>query len=440
MGSLISQYAGWSNIGPDQAIIWSGLTGFWGLVPQSIIALIRENNLDKISEEIKKGLIKNGFLVDENIDELALAKECVTRAAQGLMKTHRVILILNRDCNCRCTYCYQLHNRSKRAECMDSKVIEKSVQYARKIVPPGSKLTVSLFGGEPLLTLKILSEVVTSFREAVSNGFFQDVRFWMTTNGTLFNEDVQKLFSERQDLDSVQITFDGLEKNHDAVRHLSNGTGTFSTIWNNLGSIIRVADSVRIRINVRRDNISDVIALSDRIIVQFGTEKIGVYVAPIRNYPGASIDPQQVLANKEFGKVLEKFYRWYFKRTGKIHPDLFPRRKYVGCVSAFSVPKWISPNGALYQCQHQQDLKVLPSSSIFNDKDMHNFADLRHTPLQNQTCIRCKFLAFCGGACPADITVGEVYGYDCQLWVMQMKLLGTLLSQSEKSKKITRFI
>jgi len=434
----VSNYASWFSIPPDKAIIWSGLTGFWGLVQQSIVNTIKKQGPNKLSQEVKNELMKQGFLVNKNVDEITLAKECITRATQGTTKTHRLILIINRDCNCKCSYCYQAREQKNGIKGINSMVIEKSIKYARKVVPYGSKLTVSFFGGEPLLSFRNLRDAVTSFRKEITNGFFQDVRFGLTTNAVLFTENVQKLFTQKYDLDWVQITFDGLKENHDAVRRLRRGQGTFSTIWSNFECILQVANLIRVRINVRRDNKSDVIPLSKKILNQFGTEKINIYIAPLRVYPNSSLDQAQVLTPEEYTGISKVFYEWYFERTGKIHPDLLPRRKYVACASAFSVPRWIAPDGTLYQCQHQLDLDVPPSSSVFNIKEIHKFVDSRFSPLQNPRCMRCEFLAFCGGVCPADMvadTTNEC-DYNYRLWNMQMRLLGILYSRLGKEVRL----
>ena len=434
----VSNYASWFSIPPDKAIIWSGLTGFWGLVPKSIVNTIERQGPNKLPQKVRSELIKQGFLVNKDVDDMTLAKECITRATQGATKTHRLILIINRDCNCECSYCYQTREQKNGIKSMNSTVVKKSIQYARKVVPYGSKLTVSFFGGEPLLSFRSLRDAVESFRKEIANRFFHDVRFGLTTNAVLFTENVQKLFARRYDLDWVQITFDGLEKNHDAVRHLHGGYGTFSTIWSNFDRILQVANSIRVRINVRQNNKLDVIPLSEKILTQFGTEKINIYVAPLRVYPNSSFPQAQVLTPQEYTAVLKAFYEWYFERTGKIHPDLLPRIKYVACMSAFSVPRWIGPDGTLYQCQHQLDLDIPPSSSIYNIKEMHRFVDSRFSPLQNPRCIECRFLAFCGGVCPADMVAGTTNGcdYNYQLWNMQMKLLGILYSCLRKEVKL----
>ena len=110
-------------------------------------------------------------------------------------------LHLTADCNLRCRYCYETH-------CKDHMTRDTARQAVDLVFSYGHKTNgFSLFGGEPLLERE-LAEKICRYAKAQAQRRGVSVRFKMTTNGTLLDEDFLK-FAKDHDLE-IALSHDGL--------------------------------------------------------------------------------------------------------------------------------------------------------------------------------------------------------------------------------------
>ncbi len=100
------------------------------------------------------------------------------------------------------------------------------------------------------------------------------LRGGLTTNAYVLNF---PLFEELVSYDQrfFQITFDGWEEGHNAVRKLAGGGATFDRIWSNLVATraSRQDFEILIRIHVRRDNHRSLETLLENIARTFGDDR-----------------------------------------------------------------------------------------------------------------------------------------------------------------------
>ena len=110
-------------------------------------------------------------------------------------------LHLTADCNLRCRYCYETH-------CKNHMTWDTAKQAVDLVFSYGHKTNgFSLFGGEPLLE-RDLAEKICRHATAEAQRRDVDVRFKMTTNGTLLDEGFLK-FAKDHDLE-IALSHDGL--------------------------------------------------------------------------------------------------------------------------------------------------------------------------------------------------------------------------------------
>ena len=110
-------------------------------------------------------------------------------------------LHLTADCNLRCRYCYETH-------CKKHMTWDTAKQAVDLVFSYGHKTNgLSLFGGEPLLE-RDLAERICRYAKAQAQRRGVSVRFKMTTNGTLLDEDFLK-FANDHDLE-IALSHDGL--------------------------------------------------------------------------------------------------------------------------------------------------------------------------------------------------------------------------------------
>lgn len=129
-------------------------------------------------------------------------------------------IITTKACNLGCVYCYR--NRDPRES---SKPTEQLILDAAKYIvsQPHTEKKVTFHGGEPLLAQDVIKKMISSMEG-------QGIQYVLYSNGTLL-ETVDPWILEN--LDYLTISIDGEQKVHDRYR----GSGTFSTIMNNLSKI-----------------------------------------------------------------------------------------------------------------------------------------------------------------------------------------------------------
>ncbi len=110
-------------------------------------------------------------------------------------------LHLTADCNLRCRYCYETHCKNRMTWDTAQKAVDLVFSYGH-----GTN-GLSLFGGEPLLE-RDLAERICRYAKEEAKRRGVSVRFKMTTNGTLLDEDFLR-FANENDLE-IALSHDGL--------------------------------------------------------------------------------------------------------------------------------------------------------------------------------------------------------------------------------------
>jgi radical SAM protein with 4Fe4S-binding SPASM domain len=137
-------------------------------------------------------------------------------------------------CNLRCGHCYI--NNNAREELSPRRVRDVLVEFEEM-----QGLRVMLTGGEPLL-----HPGFDEINEMLPDFFLRKVLF---TNGILLRKDLLKALK----VDEIQISIDGLEKAHDAVR----GSGAFNSSMQALRQALDAGFDVSVSTMVHRENLVD---------------------------------------------------------------------------------------------------------------------------------------------------------------------------------------
>lgn len=103
---------------------------------------------------------------------------------------NRIHLILGYACNHHCRYCVQeLNGRPPNFTKHVSPVVFDSLNAMAKSIAP-LNLRITFFGGEPLLYLPAIKEVLSNVRES-------NIVWKIHSNGEFLNEEVVNLFNAR---------------------------------------------------------------------------------------------------------------------------------------------------------------------------------------------------------------------------------------------------
>lgn len=184
-------------------------------------------------------------------------------------KVQQLIILPTEKCNFRCTYCYEDYLIGKMKEPVQ-RGIERLMDQR---IPELAQLSISWFGGEPLVARSVVLRL-SSHASRLCREYGVVLKGGLTTNAYVLDF---ALFEELLSYDQrfFQVTLDGWEEGHDAVRKLANGRGTFSRIWSNLEATKKSREEfeIQIRIHVRRDNYNSLVTLVERIARTFGADR-----------------------------------------------------------------------------------------------------------------------------------------------------------------------
>lgn len=212
-----------------------------------------------------------------------------------------LIVLPTEKCNFRCTYCYE----DFAIGAMKPSVVSALKGFIDNRVQTLKTLSLSWFGGEPLLAKRVVLDVGKhAYDQCRKLGVH--MRGGLTTNGYLLSEST---FLELHSIDHryFQVTLDGTGKTHDLTRRRADGKGTFDQIWGNLVAIksLDLEFLITLRVHVGPSNLDDLPTLIDMINDTFGgDERFDVHFHRISNLGGPNSDGIRVLSMKEYEERL----------------------------------------------------------------------------------------------------------------------------------------
>jgi uncharacterized protein len=166
-----------------------------------------------------------------------------------------LILMPTEACNFRCVYCYE--------DFRHGTMLPGVVAGVKRLIARRAwglrSLSLSWFGGEPLLARRIIEEVMLHAISLAREQPKLAIRSDMTTNAWLLTRPVLERLLELR-VAEYQVTFDGPPEWHDRKRVRANGAATFDRIWGNLLSLRGVAGdfTLTVRLHVSRENVTAV--------------------------------------------------------------------------------------------------------------------------------------------------------------------------------------
>jgi uncharacterized protein len=186
-------------------------------------------------------------------------------------------------------------------------------------IPELSELSIQWFGGEPLVAKDVVLRL-SAYASRLCKEHGVSLSGGLTTNAYVLTP---QLFEELLSYDQqfFQITFDGWQHGHDALRKLASGKGSFDRIWENLCATKRSTRQfkIQIRIHVRRDNYKNLEILLENLSREFGADpRYSLDFQHLRNLGGEggkSVD--RPLSLTELREIEAKLRGLYDQLVGK---------------------------------------------------------------------------------------------------------------------------
>ena len=231
----------------DHAWLFGAVRGDFAWLPRDWGLALAEGRLDPLPPRLRVALLRRGFLVPDGVDEYAAALRRVRlrRARQPL----NLIVVPTYACNLRCGYCYAQDVAFRPDPRADGDrgddLRSRLAAFLERRLPAlqDRRLTLALFGGEPLLRS---GACLALARECAQAAARHGARFFctLTTNGSLLDDDTRCLFAH---LSSCQVTLDGVGADHDRYRHGAAGEGSYERIV----AFVRAASEAGVGVGIR---------------------------------------------------------------------------------------------------------------------------------------------------------------------------------------------
>ncbi len=333
-------------------------------------------------------------------------------------KYRLLIYEISEKCNLQCKYCFE--DAQARGNNMTVDTALKAAELFMSLEKCADSLTVEFNGGESLINLSVIREVVPKILE-IAQRKGKKVKFSLQTNGTLMTDDAAAFFKEYDIV--VGISIDGTEE-YNRNRVYGNGKGTFEQI---LGAIeILKKHEVRystVTVICQRGQFENTIKLAEytgcreyraNLIAPMGREKKGASCLASGNCAMEDMAKEYI----EFcRRVLDekKYYEsnliYYLCSLLLWHPFMCYREP---CGSGRS-QLYVTANGEIYACQRSYYIGQGRVGLVDDSVEMLEKAIAENGWIQGlgerhtcgiESCKECPWKQFCC-SCPCEGTGKE---------------------------------
>jgi uncharacterized protein len=382
-------------------------------VAQGLLADPTQSPTKKAAAELKRLLADKGFLIDKRVNELDLLRRdhFASRVRQGHLSLTIALTFL---CNFNCEYCYQ----EKTQERMTPEVEEALISFVRDRVVKGGGLSVTWYGGEPLLCVDIIERLSKAFM-AICEEVKAEYSAGIITNAYLLDkETAEKLVSWK--VTNAQITLDGPPQVHDARRPLRSGGKTFQRILDN----IKDAPSqlfIELRMNVDDKNRGHIMELLEILEGEGLQGRMAFYLGQTYPYTDVCRDVSSWCLSEEDFSLLGLETGMELVQRG-FNPTGIPASKNYSCMADKENAVAVTPSGGLVKCWNEVTKPGAEVGHLLKPRTAQMQENIerwrRRDPFELE-CTECLLLPICMGGCP--YLYERTGTIDCHPWKYHLK-------------------
>ena len=350
-------------------------------------------------------------------------------------------------CQLGCYYCGQQHTKTSMSEPIMEELVEKIVE---KFKAGGySSLYISWFGAEPLMALPQMRVIYRLLTEKIADPAVK-IGGKIVTNGLSLKEKIFEELMTKFNIDTIEITLDGLGKYHDEHRYTKAGGESFDLIYRNLKAALRGTSfqgrnsPIIIRCNVDRKNIDGVEPLIRQLALDGLHTKIRkLYFIGVYSWAGNEAHKNNV-SKEEFAMQHLKWEILKIKLGYPFGATLYPRKK-VTCIAVGGDSEVYDAYGNIYNCTEISYADYYPAGQYQTGHLLEEplrvegkkpFNDWYETVRSGDRfpCTRCRMLPICGGSCPKSWMEGNPACPTFKFSLLQEIKLKYLLATTEEKE------
>jgi uncharacterized protein len=344
-------------------------------------------------------LVGHGFIVDAGLDERAVVRE---RYFEGRRQGHGLMLTIAPTINCNfgCSYCFQEHP----ARSMTPDDIARIRGFASRELKQGTTLSVTWFGGEPLMGFRTILELASYLGDLAKQ---RRCRFSQAiiTNGYLLNARRVDQLAALGRFSYVQVTLDGPPRLHDRRRGLRDGRPTFGRILDNIAGAAAKLPVV-VRVNVDRSNADGLEELVDLLAEAGLVGRIGVYLGHTLPYTDVCADVEErAFSRTEFAALEVRFKFLLLQRGWRRHFRLPTPGHGASCTADSPGGYVLAPGDLVFQCWNEVAMSSDRASGHLDEEQVTAAMRQRHDgwkgfdPFTHEPCRTCRVQPLCRGGC-----------------------------------------
>lgn len=368
--------------------------------------------------------VNRGYLSEHRVLEI---EHPMTDYLESILsnKIESITLQVTQNCNLRCSYCPYTGNYYVNRKHSDKKVTietaKKAVDFLAKHSTHSKEVSISFYGGEPLLEFDIVCSTIAYAKKVFGQ---KNIIFAITTNGTIMNESIMKMLSDN----TVRLLFslDGPEQVHDVNRRYFSGKGSFNDVIRNIkllkDTYPEYFDNF-VAVNTVMDSSIDIMQIDQFYETEDLFDNIPVQTT-ITNPAYVKEDAEELMVRHnvddiikyEFGKYLyllykigrissnkSKIFKNYFDDLVKTEKELIPSRSMPDIFhpSGPCIPGrkklFMDVNGNLYPCERIDELSPVGLIGNINSGiDINKVSELLNVgKITEQYCKDCWAISQC---------------------------------------------
>lgn len=366
--------------------------------------------LDLVISELRD----KGLLVPDNKEDLTTYVGLFERGMAQYPIQH-MYFISTTGCNFRCKYCFvEDCERQFVASHMTKEKAKKGLEVFAKLAENANRISLTFYGGEPLLNADVVYFAMRYVRELEKKGVFKKtVDMTLLTNGSLVDEKTVEAILETKT--KVSISIDGPECLHDAARIDVQGNNTYSRALAGYRMLQEAGAAPGISCTLTRFNIEHIEEIAKFIATELKPSGMGFNILLPRINGENPVDcPHEFAASQLLSafKILREYGIYEDRVMRRARPYIECKFHLKDCMGVGGQIV-LTPEGKIGPCQAllgleqyfplSVDALYSKLSSITSDDiyDVPLFDEWRHRfPLNMKYCADCCAISICGGGCP----------------------------------------
>jgi len=355
-------------------------------------------------------LLENHYIFESEALYLKWKQSIFSKEKNRIDRSINLILLpVEQACNFSCVYCYEDHSIKKQ---MGDKEFHSIVNYIESECTKRrvDQVNVSYFGGEPLMNKTFIKRFNTHVNK-LSDKYSFVFSSSMTTNGYLLDINTA-IDYEKINVKSYQITLDGLKEEHNKLRPLIKGVGTYDRIIGNLLSIKSSDLDIIIDIRVNFNHMHMESSYKDKLFTSFSQlfendPRFRIRFRPIADY--ASLNNRAVdsdiLCGKENMNENQLLFESFALKKGMKLADvnMFSDVGSYSCYAGKENHYLIDSSLKIKKCTVALDDELNDVGELLSSGEMmlNNNHDKWLTSYTNDNCSSCAINMQCkSSACP----------------------------------------